>query len=115
MNVGAEVHDYVKVTDNVEGDNRVGNIGYLTREFEAGKFNFTFGFGDILLQSSIGLGGTSEQPYVTYADFWNWFNVLNNNIGSTVALIDALTTLIERMSYTVPKWHVTEVLRIPVE
>ncbi|KKK88219.1 hypothetical protein LCGC14_2745390, partial [marine sediment metagenome] len=57
MNVGAEAHDYVKVTDNVEGDNRIGNTGYLTRFFEAGDFNFSFGFGDILLGSSIGTGG----------------------------------------------------------
>ena len=57
MNVGQEVWDYIKVTDSVEGDNRIGNIGYLTRNYDDGKFDFNFGFGDILLGSKIGTGG----------------------------------------------------------
>jgi len=48
MNVGAEVFDYVKVTDEREDDYRVGNIGRLTRHYTAGKnvWRMTFTFGD---------------------------------------------------------------------
>ena len=48
LNVGAEVFDYVKVTDEREDDYRVGNIGRLTRHYTAGKnvWKMTFTFGD---------------------------------------------------------------------
>ena len=119
-NVGAEVHDYVKVTDNVEGDNRVGNIGYLSETYEPGKFDFMFGFGDILLQSSIGLGGLAagEQPYVTYAAFTEELTRIYDNFDAIVGeggLIDQLTTILEQMqnNYTYRKLVVTEQEKIP--
>ncbi|HUT02857.1 MAG TPA: hypothetical protein VM163_03075 [bacterium] len=37
MNVGAEIWDYVKVTDQRQEDYRVGNIGSLTRTYNAGE------------------------------------------------------------------------------
>ena len=37
MNVGAEIWDYVKVTDQRQEDSRVGNIGSLTRTYNAGE------------------------------------------------------------------------------
>jgi len=51
MNVGAEVFDYVKVTDDRESDYRVGNIGYIGRHYKPGRgkagtqwsLNFSFG------------------------------------------------------------------------
>ena len=47
MNVGAEVYDYVKVTDEREDDYRIGNIGKLVRHFNLRKnewrLSFTFG------------------------------------------------------------------------
>lgn len=45
MNVGAEVFDYVKVTDAREGDSRIGNIGSLTRTYSPGKYTLSFSFG----------------------------------------------------------------------
>ena len=48
MNVGAEVFDYVKVTDEREDDYRIGNIGSLTRTYSPGKYNLRFSFGDWL-------------------------------------------------------------------
>ncbi len=47
MNVGAEVFDYVKITDSRENDNRIGNLGELTRHWNANKkeFRMTFSFG----------------------------------------------------------------------
>lgn len=46
MNCGAEVFDYVKVTDSRQQDVRTGNIGYITRHYSPGKFEMTFGFGN---------------------------------------------------------------------
>jgi len=48
MNVGAELFDYVKVTDSRENDNRTGNLGYLCRHYNAAKneWRMTFSFGN---------------------------------------------------------------------
>lgn len=49
MNVGAELFDYDKVTDERQGDSRVGNIGYIYRHYRGGdnpKFDMTFSFGN---------------------------------------------------------------------
>jgi len=48
MNVGAEVYDYVKVTDEREDDYRVGNIGRLIRHYNLRKneWRMTFTFGN---------------------------------------------------------------------
>lgn len=111
MNVGQEVHDYVKITDSVENDNRVGNIGYLTRYYDAGRFNFGFGFGDILLSGIAGLiqpsgtGGTTAPQYVTYADLYRMWDILDGNINQIINYLE---------QGVVPKWHVTQQMIIPV-
>lgn len=48
MNCGAELYDYVKVTDEREDDYRVGNIGYIRRSYNAEKrvYSMPFGLGD---------------------------------------------------------------------
>ena len=56
MNVGAEVFDYVKITDSRENDNKVGNLGYLTRHYQPGKWEMSFGLGSV---APGGLMGTS--------------------------------------------------------
>jgi len=49
MNVGAEIFDYVKVTDDRESDYRVGNVGHISRHIKRGRrsghwtMNFSFG------------------------------------------------------------------------
>jgi len=48
LNVGAEVFDYVKVTDSRQGDQRTGNLGYVHRRFGQDKWTMTFGFGNWL-------------------------------------------------------------------
>jgi hypothetical protein len=50
LNVGAEVFDYVKVTDSRQGDTRTGNLGYVHRRFGKDKWTMTFGFGNWLDQ-----------------------------------------------------------------
>jgi hypothetical protein len=52
MNCGAEVFDYIKVTDSRENDYRVGNIGALTRTFNPNakqaedRYKISFNLGD---------------------------------------------------------------------
>lgn len=48
INVGAEIFDYIKVTDQRQGDSRTGNVGYIHRRFGGGKWSMTFGFGNWL-------------------------------------------------------------------
>ena len=45
MNCGAELFDYVKVTDERESDYRAGNIGSLTRKYSPGRYTMEFSFG----------------------------------------------------------------------
>jgi len=47
MNCGAELFDYVKVTDEEDGTERVGNIGSIRRKFNPDKdlYNMEFNFG----------------------------------------------------------------------
>lgn len=83
MNVGAEIFDYVKVTDQRQGDTRTGNLGYIHRRFGADKWVMTFGFGnwmDMLRYNSI-LNGLE-----TYTDMDNYFSVLR--IGTLYAYLD---------------------------
>uniref|UniRef100_A0A6M3J729 Tail protein n=1 Tax=viral metagenome TaxID=1070528 RepID=A0A6M3J729_9ZZZZ len=57
MNVGAELWDYVLVTDERAGDTRTGNIGYLKRVYDqrAKIYQMTFGFGGVAVK---GVPGT---------------------------------------------------------
>ncbi len=47
MNVGAETHDWIKFTDQRQDDVRLGNIGYLQRQFGSGVWTMRIGLGDI--------------------------------------------------------------------
>lgn len=62
MNCGAEVLDYIKITDSAAGDTRVGNIGYISRHCAPGVFEMEFGFGTLEL---LGLAGTTPPRAVT--------------------------------------------------
>ena len=116
MNVGQEVHDYIKITDSVENDNRTGNIGYLTRYYEAGRFNFGFGFGDILLSGVAGImipsgsGATAAPSYVTYSDLYAMWDILNGNMKQ---ITDYLTAMEDNAVFK--KLTVTDSLIIPSE
>jgi len=56
MNVGQEVHDWVKVTDPISGDVQLGNVGYIRRTCGGGKWEMQIAFGD-----------TEHDPFLTYA------------------------------------------------
>ena len=48
LNIGAEVFDYVKVTDEFENDTRIGNLGHIAFHYNANKQTWlmTFSFGN---------------------------------------------------------------------
>ena len=63
MNVGQEVMDYVKITDSAAGDTRIGNIGFLQRNYRQGSaFEFEFRFGSLFMP---GLAGTIPPRVIT--------------------------------------------------
>lgn len=127
MNVGQEVHDYIKVTDAVEGDNRIGNIGYLTRNYSFGNFDFQFGFGDLLLGASIGLGGIlggdgeggerdnflvmSQNINILGSELAEAIRTQNQLIINQSIMASSLERLWNR--WVVPKWQVEDVMIIP--
>lgn len=45
MNCGAELFDYVRISDNRDGEWRSGNVGSITRKYSPGKFAMSFSFG----------------------------------------------------------------------
>lgn len=55
LNCGQEVMDYIKITDSAANDIRIGNIGYIRRTVESGKFDMEFRFGDPQLSSIAGI------------------------------------------------------------
>ncbi len=50
INLGAEIYDYVKVTDSRQSDSRVGNLGYIKWWWDrlASEYNMTFSFGNLI-------------------------------------------------------------------
>ena len=116
MNVGQEVYDYINVTSEAAANSRAGNIGYLTRVWDADKadpFTIGFGFGDILLGGAIGIGqgvggdgGAQTPQYATYNDLMEIYSTLMENQNAIIEFIKNWDT--------VPKWHVTDQLIIPV-
>lgn len=79
INVGAEVLDYVKVTDERATNNRIGNIGSITRKYTAGKgrtkttWNMTFSFGDWIAYDQ---ARSLLRDIETYTDEGSYFNRL---------------------------------------
>ncbi len=60
INLGAEIYDYVKVTDSRESDSKTGNIGYISWSYIPGReFSMFFSFGHILVSP---ITGTPSRP-----------------------------------------------------
>lgn len=81
MNVGAEVYDFVKITDSRESDFRVGNIGYIKRHYKPGSYTIEIRFGALSL---LGLMGTMS-PSLT--------------AGGTPDISQLVDLIMELMSY----------------
>ncbi|KKM98160.1 hypothetical protein LCGC14_1160710, partial [marine sediment metagenome] len=133
MNVGAEVLDYIKITDSAAGDLRVGNIGYITRHYAPGVFEMEFGFGALEL---LGLAGTMPPRQATVVaspdrqqalvdvveDLIEQFNSLLNDYNALrVGLLSVIDTanstiqylLAQQVTSEIFKLHVTGRLQIP--
>jgi len=65
MNLGAEVYDFVKVTDSRQDDYRIGNIGHIKRSYTPGKhYRMDFNFG---LLPRMGFVGTRPSLMAEYS------------------------------------------------
>lgn len=112
MNVGQEVMDFIKITDSVANDLRIGNIGFLQRNYSQGEWDFQFRFGDI---AAVGLAGTmpprgvggEDVSRVTYDDLRAILDYSDERD------LELAQFFIDRD--TVPKWHITQEARAPVE
>ena len=93
MNVGQEVMDYVKITDSAAGDTRIGNIGFLQRNYrQGGPFEFEFRFGKLFAG---GLAGTAIPRMSTTrkpSDLEERMNILEQ-------LVQALGDFVEDLNY----------------
>jgi len=106
MNVGAEVYDYVKVTDSRENDTKVGNIGVLTRHYRPGQsqpWSMDFRFGRV---AAGGLMGTLLSD-----DFEADWDAAYDKLRDA---INQIWEYLRAREETVPKLHVTKQLIIPV-
>ena len=125
MNVGQERWDYIKVTDSRQGDTRVGNIQYLQRNVkiplgrEPMTFNMTLSFGKLAPSVLANMAlGTQEISAQAVADALLELWVLVNSYSQDIALNRAEIMKLKQplsMPTTVPKWHVSEELIIPVQ
>ena len=97
MNVGQEVFDYVKITDSVANDTRIGNVGYLNRWYSSyprqpTRFGFEFRFGSLLLT---GLAGTIPPSALTegelsLASLAEAYNLLSDRVQANQDYLIAL-------------------------
>ena len=106
MNCGQEVMDYVKITDSRVGDSRVGNIGYINRQYNAyakdsdRKFSMSFGFGKTAR-------GGLKRPAFEQTELNTIMEYIDERFNE---LIQWLLDMLE----VIPKLHVEKQLIIPV-
>lgn len=55
MNVGQEVHDFIKITDSRQSDTLIGNIGTLRRLAGRGQWHMEIALGDVIQGGFLGL------------------------------------------------------------
>uniref|UniRef100_A0A6M3XXQ0 Uncharacterized protein n=1 Tax=viral metagenome TaxID=1070528 RepID=A0A6M3XXQ0_9ZZZZ len=124
LNCGQEVMDYVKITDSAAGDTRTGNIGYIRRICEQGKFDMEFRFGaldiggisalvapipSIIAETTLSL---SERYSYLAGAYETLADMMDRVISNQQIIVDNIVDVWGRD--TVPKWHVVEQLIIPV-
>lgn len=99
MNVGAEVYDFVKITDRRQGDYRAGNIGYIRDHYRADSEEWTteFRFGSLSLEGlmgtapPLGAGGTS----LSLQELWQLYYQMRSWILELIEDMNGLTTWME--------------------
>ena len=100
MNVGAEIYDYVKITDSREDDTAIGNIGYIHRRFSAlpskeypmGRYDMTIGFGGWLnMRRTLNeLDADPTSPSDRTLDYLQVKNIVTEQIDFTDITIDEI-------------------------
>lgn len=110
MNVGAEVYDYVEVTDSREGgSSRTGNIGQINRHCASGIFEMSFSFGKlgIVPMPAYGVAGDGVTP-AGYADLVNALNALQDWAVGVDGILQQIT------DYLVSHQYIDEFLNLSV-
>ena len=106
MNCGQEVFDYVQITDSWTGDTRVGNVGFIEREYNynarepSNQFSMNFGFGKTRK-------GGLTRPAFEQTELNTIMEYIDERFSQ---LISWLLDLLE----VIPKLHVEKQLVIPV-
>jgi len=120
MNVGAEVYDYVEVTDAREGgSSRTGNIGQLNRHCAPGIFEMSFSFGKlgIVPMPSYAVAGVTgaDGDVADYTDLVNTVNDLvkaYNKLQEWAGEVNTTFTAIE--NYIVAHQYIDEFLVLSI-
>ncbi len=133
LNCGQEVMDYVKITDSVASDLRIGNVGYIHRwysysEKQPTRFGMEFRFGTL---ETFGLAGTvppkpisidivTEGVERSFQSLVDEINYLRDELANAATIDDfnrmaAVVNFLLDRAEKVPKFHVTQQLIIPVK
>src|SRR3990167_1681104 len=125
MNVGQELWDYVKITDDLSGDTRIGNIQFIQREVEIFKdgrrptWRMICSFGKLStlsLSSLLLASGGGEVARLSNEQIMGMINALYENQMILFEDMDKIFAFLKTQydSATFKKLTVTESLNIPV-
>jgi len=122
VHFGQEIYDYVNFVDARAGDERAGNVGFITRYYQPGQFNMHIGFG----RSPLGVAAlqglaTETGQRLTVENLMPLFDSLYSYVEQIIDILgnkadidtinDTLLALYEDAYFR--KVTVTERLRIP--
>jgi len=88
LHMGQELFDYVNIVDARAGDERAGNVGYITRYYEPGQCNMNFGFGRVPLGVAA-LQGLSTETGITAANMQPILDSLYSYIEQIIDILGA--------------------------
>lgn len=86
VHFGQETYDYVNLVDARAGDERAGNIGYLTRYYEPGQFNMYGGFGRVPLGVPA-LEGLASETGLTIQNLMPLFDSLYSYVEQIIDVL----------------------------
>ena len=99
MNIGAEVYDFVIITDRRQGDFVVGNISYLREIARPGDYRMEFRFGKLTLAGLMGtVAPMISSGQVSTADLMALIQNLMGFIEGLTGVVDSLISFHEWFS-----------------
>ena len=122
VHFGQEIYDYVNFVDARAGDNRAGNVGFITEYYKPGQFNMNLGFGRVPLGVAALQGYTAETGLTAanlvplIENLYSYMEQLLDIVGDKVDLDDvaqAFESLYESGYFK--DLTVTDTLKIPSE